>query len=249
MGFKAKNDFFDFSMYVKFQYRYALNEECQIFLKNVTDSVMSRDTLVKSGTELWRSQIGSNIMQDDEELNFSVYPLSKTRMTPCREFASDGRASPKGIVALYLSFTRKTAMSEQRPWLGADISCARFVTTRDLKIIDCSKHAGSNLYGLDAVFPEDVQEAVWAAIDYGFSTPVNSAESSTDYFPTQILSELFKSLGFDGVRYKSSLCNGFNLALFNVDMAKMVDCQLFGTSSIQYEFSEASNIFPEKGIG
>jgi hypothetical protein len=34
------------------------------------------------------------------------------------------------------------------------------------------------------------------------------------------------------------------LALFNVDMAEMVDCQLFDTKRIDYEFSEASTVSP-----
>jgi hypothetical protein len=99
------------------------------------------------------------------------------------------------------------------------------------------------MLGWDAASPDDIQEAVWASIDRGFSRPVDSAAGSTEYIPTQILSELFKSRGLDGVGYRSALHDGYNLALFNVDMAKMVDCQLFNTKRIDYEFSEASTVF------
>jgi hypothetical protein len=246
MGFNTKNDFINFSMYVIHQYRYALNEESRLFLQNVAESVTSRIVELQTGTEYWRSQIGYKLVPDDNDadgVTSYIYPYSVERMTPSHEYASDGRVNPKGITALYLSSTRETAMSEVRPWLRAEISCARFLTTRLLRIVDCSKHAEKNLLGWDAVLPEEVQEAVWASIDRGFSRPVDSAAGSTEYIPTQILSELFKSLGFDGVRYKSALHDGHNLALFNVDMAKMVDCQLFDTKRIVYEFSEASDLF------
>ena len=72
---------------------------------------------------------------------------------------------------------------------------------------------------------------------------MDSAAGSTEYIPTQILSELFKSLELDGVRYKSALHDGYNLALFNVVMAKMVDCQVFDAKCIHYEFSVASDLF------
>lgn len=245
MGFKTPDDFFHFSLCVTHQFRYALSEECQLFLQNVTESVTTRVAQLDAGAEFWRSQIGLQIVPDGEdELVYHAYPYDKERMTPSSEFVTDGRVNPRGITALYLSSTKETAMSEVRPWLKAEISCARFRTTRDLRIVDCSKHADKNLLGWDAASPEDIQKAVWGAIDRGFSRPVDSARGSTEYIPTQILSELFKSLGFDGVGYKSALHDeGYNLALFNVDMAEMVDCQLFDTKRIDYEFSEASAVF------
>ena len=244
MGFKKNDDFFIFSMYVTHQYRYALNEECRLFLQNVTESMSSRIETLKAGTEFWRSQIGSQLVPDEkDELVYYAHPYAEERMTPSPDFVTDGRVNPKGITALYLSTTKETAMSEVRPWMGAEISCAKFRTTRDLEIVDCSVHADKNMFGWDAASPEDIQEAVWASIDRGFSRPVDSAAGSTEYIPTQILSELFKSRGLDGVRYRSALHDGYNLALFNVDMAEMVDCQLFDTKRIDYEFSEASTVF------
>lgn len=245
MGFKTKDDFFIFSMYVTHKYRYALNQECRLFLQNVTESVVSRIAELQVGSKFWRSQIGFQLVPDGEdELVYYAYPYAEDRMTPSPEFVIDGRVNPKGITALYLSSTKETAMSEVRPWLRAEISCARFRTTRGLRIVDCSKHADKNLLGWDAASHEDIQEAVWASIDRGFSRPVDSAAGATEYIPTQILSELFKSLGLDGVGYKSALHDGYNLALFNVDMAEMVDCQLFDTKRIDYEFTEASTASP-----
>lgn len=246
MGFQHKNDYFNFSLLVTHAFRYALNDDCRVFLQNVTDSVSSRLAHVVAGTEFWRAQIGSDIKpeeSDSDGVTYQVYPFGAERMKPRAEFVSHGRANPKGITALYLASNKETAMSEVRPWLKAEVSCAKFVTTQDLKIVDCTRHIGKNLLGVFAETDEHILEAVWADIDRAFARPIGFADGETEYIPTQILSELFKSLGYDGVVYKSSVQVGYNLALFDVDHAKFVECQLFDTKRISYEFSEASGLF------
>jgi hypothetical protein len=54
--------------------------------------------------------------------------------------------------------------------------------------------------------------------------------------PTQIIAELFKSKGFDGIWYKSLLSNdGCNLALFNLDDAEVISCGLWEATSIRFD--------------
>lgn len=56
-----------------------------------------------------------------------------------------------------------------------------------------------------------------------FSEPVERGDESLDDIPTQILAETFRSLGFDGVGYKSSYGEkGFNGALFDLAGADLV---------------------------
>ncbi len=246
MGFKSKGDYFNFAMLVNHAFRYALNDECRVFLQNVTDSVSARLAHIKTGSEFWRAQIGSEIQPDESDLDgvtYHVIPFDSERMKPRSEFVSHGRANPKGIAALYLASDKETAMSEVRPWLKAEVSCAKFVTNQDIKIVDCTRLIGKNLLGVHAETDEQILEAVWADIDRAFARPVGYADGETEYIPTQILSELFKSLGYDGVGYKSSVHVGYNLALFDMDHAKFVECQLFEAKRISYEFSEASGLF------
>lgn len=246
MGFQSKNDYFNFSLLVTHAFRYALNDECRDFLQHVSDSVSTRVANIAKGSEFWRAQIGYDLQEDESDsdgVSFSIYPYSAERMKPRHEFASHGRANPKGIAALYLASDKVTAMSEVRPWLKAEVSCANFVITQDIKIVDCARYIGKNLFGVFAETEEEILEAVWADIDRAFSRPVSYADVETEYIPTQILSELFKSLGYDGVGYKSSVHDGYNLALFDMDHAKFVECQIFDTKRISYEFSEASGMF------
>jgi hypothetical protein len=59
--------------------------------------------------------------------------------------------------------------------------------------------------------------------------------------PTQVLAELFKTSGFDGIAYRSSLGPGHNIALFDVNAAELVNCFLFKVENLKFEFQEAAN--------
>jgi hypothetical protein len=244
--FNTKDDYRDFAMRVKFAHRYALNDEVQKFLTCVAESVDQRSKIITKGSRFCRAQIGSDWIQDeadDSGFTFENRPFMRERMTPSQPFANDGRVMPRGIVSLYLASSRETAMSEVRPWVNADVSCANFEISHNLKIVDCSVHADKNILGWNAKTPEEIQEAVWADIDRAFSRPVSRDEDALDYIPTQILAELFKSLGYDGVGYKSALCEGgYNLALFDLNSAIFKSSQLFTVCGISFRFSEASQL-------
>jgi hypothetical protein len=143
-------------------------------------------------------------------------------MKPITSEAPEGRANPKGILYLYLATRKETAMAEVRPWLGSYISVAQFRTLKDMVLIDCSIHHIRNvIYWKEPEDPIEREEAVWSDIDKAFSKPITSNDRSADYIPTQIIADLFKTNGFDGVYYKSLLYEGFNVALFDINSAKL----------------------------
>lgn len=49
--------------------------------------------------------------------------------------------------------------------------------------------------------------------------PVLPQGAAIDYIPSQYLCEFIKKSGFDGVVYRSSVSDGFNLALFDPNKA------------------------------
>lgn len=241
MPFKDSKDFLHFQLLVKYQYRYTINQEIQTFLFNVLESLEHRVATISEGKNFWRAQIGYEINTaptEDGGFSYEQLPYSEARMKPDYRFSGDGRVNPKGIASLYLASTKETAMSEIRPWKEAKISCARFEITRQLRIIDCAVHAGNTLFESKYGTQQDIQEVIWSQIDNAFSRPVSVSEESVEYIPTQILAELFKSQGYDGVGYKSSLTScGYNLALFDLNSAAMKDCQLFSVNDISFDFS------------
>ena len=67
-------------------------------------------------------------------------------------------------------------------------------------------------------------------------------DDTAEYVPTQILAELFRSKGYDGVAYKSAFgADGYNIALFKIDSAVQLNCFLYKATKIDFDFSESAN--------
>ena len=131
-------------------------------------------------------------------------------------------------------------MSEVRPWLGTYISCALFRTTRPLYVVNCSTLKGRRIVHYFNE-PDDCEKenAVWTQIGQAFSEPTTSGDKTADYVPTQIIAELFKTEGYDGIAYKSAFGDdGYNIALFDLADAKLTACTLHEAESLRFSFSE-----------
>jgi len=163
-------------------------------------------------------------------------PWQQKEMKPIPNWQGEGRANPRGIPSLYVANTPDTALAEIRPWLGAKISVARLDLERDLSVIDCSRHhAMDSFLNIFEDHTKSEEDGIWYAIDRAFAKPVSKEDEAKDYIPTQIIAELFKSEGYDGIVYKSLLSdNGFNLALFNLNNAKVCHCELYQLDSIKF---------------
>lgn len=139
-------------------------------------------------------------------------------------------------------------MSEVRPAVGDHVSVGQFKTLKPMTIVNCFEghDSGINvfsdtenrLYEPDAA---DREKAIWNDIDRSFSEPIKGSDSSADYAPTQIIAELFRSKGLDGIAYKIHLGGGYNVALFDVTAADIINCFLFEMESIDYKFKETAN--------
>jgi hypothetical protein len=152
-------------------------------------------------------------------------------------------ASPGVRLGLYLSTRTETAMSEVRPWIGSLVPCALFRAVRDLNIVDLSVNHGKGVvFYFEEPNAKKKEEAVWTHIDQAFSTPITSEDDVAEYVPTQIIAELFKSEGYDGIAYKSAFGeDGYNIALFNIDDAKLVSCILHEVRAAQFTFQQKDN--------
>jgi len=165
-------------------------------------------------------------------------------MIPDAKFAREGRVNPKGIPCLDLADDAETAMAEVRPWLWSYVSLAQFRMKSDALIIDCSfdddrRNTRSSEQSDD---PAERERAVWSDISEAFSAPVTINDSDTDYVPTQILTELFRGAGCEGVAYRSRLGKGRNIALFRTDAAEFVTCDLYSTQSVSFTFQKQESV-------
>ena len=83
---------------------------------------------------------------------------------------------------------------------------------------------------------------MWTHIDRAFSQPTTSRDDTADYVPTQMLAELFKTEGFDGISYKSAFGDdGYNIALFNLDDAELTSCRLHDVTSVEFSFEQSGS--------
>lgn len=246
MSFKSWQSYWIFARKIMQSHRYMHDQDTKDFFCEVLNTCQSRIEILHGGRVLWRSQLGGSVRtQKDDEGNVigeEPCPHPRKRMYPREHMATEGRVNPKGIPCLYLATTKETAMSESRPWIGSEISVAQFKIIENLKIIDCSLNSSlTPLYfdvneGLYEPNEEEREQSVWAHIDKAFSQPVTQNENQAHYAPTQIIAELFKSNGYDGVKYKSMLGSGYNVALFNIKSAELLQCFLCEVKNVSFEF-------------
>ena len=242
--FKSWRSYHSFAFNVMRKNRYVFPKEIDNFLNTVSATSENRRFRIRKGKTFWRAQHGytlTRIQQDSQEFEVEG-PRPQERMKPLRQSAREGRINPKGIPCLYLGSDKDTAMAKVRRWLGEYISVAQFKTNKNLSIVDCRiRIEESSKIHFNEPPRNTREELVWSDINRSFSQPVTSDEGIAEYAPTQILAEAFQRNGFDGILYKSLLGSGYNLAIFDIDCADILNCFLFKTSKIKFKFEQAAN--------
>jgi RES domain len=221
------------------------DENVEEFLRIVLDTTEKRIETVPSDSFVWRAQLGNCSKpryQDNEHVTDDPVPYPPNRMKPLKDRAKEGRANPKGIPYLYVATDPETAAAEVRPWVGSLISVGQFKISRPLRVVNCTTHDKATLISVGGEpSPEKREESVWSSIDKAFATPVMPADDLADYAPTQIIAELFKMHKFDGIRYRSSLGSGHNIALFDLCAADLIDRFLFEIESVKFKAKKTTN--------
>lgn len=162
---------------------------------------------------------------------------------PPKRRSSHGRANPAGIPYLYLGSRPDTAVAEVRPHTGEFAYVADF-TILSLKAVDLR-----NPRKLVSPFIlADASEIGQLRADLPFlerlgeelTRPVQPSGAAIDYIPSQYLCEFIKKSGFDGVVYRSSVSDGYNLALFNPELAVGGDVTLYNVSRVSVAVNACS---------
>jgi len=234
--FKSWNSFLSFRHKKKQEERYFHDKEVQDFFADVMATARERVELIPKGHQYWRAQLGCDeepLYDNGQIVDYNAVPYPDKRMKPLADEASEGRINPKGISCLYLSTDEKTAISEVRPLVGSYVTVVQFKTLKNLKVIDCScgeiNPMNITVYDMDKLWklktpkPKEATQVVWRWIDLAFSEPTDRNDKTADYVPTQIIAELFKTNGFDGIKYKSLFNNGNNVALYDINSAKQIN--------------------------
>lgn len=248
--FTSWQSYFNFAYKVHSQYRFIYDEEIKNFFETLLETSVTRTVHLPCGSKLWRAQLGCDlepVYDDDGTLLYSEeIQFTKDRMKPLANKATDGRANPKGIPYLYLANERNTAVAEMRPWKGAKCSVGQFRVNKDLRLIDFSKDKSSKFFFNE---PDAHQKelSVWSHINQAFSRPVSTSEQNSEYVPTQIITEVFKSNSFDGIAYKSNFGKGHNIALFDLETAELLKCYLYEIKKMEFVGDIVTNPTHYKG--
>ena len=247
--FASWRSYENFARRVRQKRRYVWGPEVTAFLDTILATVRNRARKISKGSILYRAQQGIEYHEDDDGVDILAY--GGERMKPLSGRAREGRANSAGIPILYLASSEQTAISEVRPWIGPEQSVAQFKVVRDVKVIDLSPGHGqtsfqhlfySELLGEKPVSQEKKEEAVWIDVDNAFSRPITRSEETAEYVPTQILSELFCESGYEGLVYRSQFGeSGYNIALFDVQDADIINAAPYQVTSIDVKFEEIGN--------
>lgn len=157
---------------------------------------------------------------------------------PPFQYATAGRANSAGITCLYLTGDIDTTFHEIRARDFDYISVGEFLLKKDIKIVDLSN--------LDNISPFSTVsfDSVWFAINmkilkqisYEIAKPLRRQDSDLDYLPAQYITDFVKSLGYDGIRYRSTLnASGVNYAIFNEKNFKCQKVDVYYIRSMVYE--------------
>lgn len=134
---------------------------------------------------------------------------------PDPKVVRDGRSNPRFIRYLYMAESPTTAVFEVRPLLNSAVNVAGIVVKEPLRIADIAVDID-----MDPEKVKGIDEWLLSFIQCAFSSPTNNPD---DYIPTQIIAEFFRHLGYDGIRYSSSLHKGgFNLTVFDTSKCEPI---------------------------
>lgn len=134
---------------------------------------------------------------------------------PDPKFIRDGRSNPRFIRYLYMAESPTTAVFEVRPLLYSAVNVSGIEVKETLRV---------SIIAVDIDMNPDKEKSsdewLLSFIQSAFSSPTNNPD---DYIPSQVIAEFFRYLGYDGIRYGSSLHkDGYNLTIFDVSKCEPV---------------------------
>lgn len=163
---------------------------------------------------------------------------SRDSTAPEPNKVTNGRANPDHIRYLYVCEDDNTPVYEVRPVIGDQVSVARFRLNREVKLYDLTSPKQSFEDRSFKSIEEYESAKLFSAIGDMFSRPFNGDPAK--YIATQFLAEEIKNMGFDGLRFNSSLnTGGINVVLFDPDVCKAVSSEWVEIKGIHIEKDEA----------
>ena len=220
----------DFCYNIKHVNRFHSQQVNFIQLKKLLENMVI--DVAKGTLTLFRSRIC------DEKSYVTGYTTKKMGVPPI-PLTTAGRTNSEGVQCLYLSGNEETTFHEVRARDLDHVSVGKFVQTKALKIVDLSL--------FDEIGPFSIPDfdMTWFAINIEIirkigdeiAKPMRRFDSTLDYVPTQYICDYVKHLGYDGIKFKSTLVNGgINYAVFNEKQFECVEVKVVQIGNINYKW-------------
>lgn len=180
-----------------------------------------------AGAEFYRARIWTNNIGFDKN-NIGAPPAGR---------ASAGRANPEGISCLYLANSIKTTLHETRAGLYDFATVGKFLLNDEIRVVDLSAIDKLSPFNVDNIDLLAANSEHLKKIGYEISRPLRKHDSRLDYLPTQYICDYVKSIGFNGIQYKSTMCtDGINIAVFDEKKFSCIETYDFDINAINYDY-------------
>lgn len=235
------------------QFRKHLETQNYFDLEPKLDSLFakldSRIAVVEpEGQVYWRARLGvaARFWRHEGFSSQLVYKPYQDALlgAPPPPLASAGRLNRAGVSFLYLASDVPTACAEIRPHPSQQLSVGQYRSVRPLRLADLEADI-ADFATSDAQL--DLYAFVFAA-DQAMSLPVLPGEAS-GYSITQLIADVLRHRGFDGVAFKSSVAKGGrNVCIFKPADFEYVagSARVWGVQALHYELSESDSVLTEE---
>lgn len=202
-------------------------------LKEFFESPVMQNVINKGDSDFYRARISNEIGYKRDEMG-----------PPPIEKATSGRANSQGIRCLYLSNDQITTIHEIRARDFDYISIGQFRAKQELRIVDLSNLEKISPFSMDVFNAEwfSINMSILMKISGEIAKPLRRQDSDLDYLPSQYIADYIKSLGYDGICYRSTLKKtGVNYAIFDSKKFECVGVSLVHVNSVEYDITCVEN--------
>ena len=187
------------------------NYSKETYLLTIREYLPKYEADVDIGTILYRARSATGVkLYNDIESEISPAPP---------KYTTTNRMSPSGISYLYLSDIRESTFAEIRANEGENrYIVGDFRANKNLKIIDFTREVKFE----KNIFSEEYSEADnWISAFFDnfikeLTTPIDKEkrDCSYEYVATQVLAEYIRYLGYEGIKFSSTVADGNTYVFF-----------------------------------
>jgi RES domain-containing protein len=181
-------------------------------IREMLRRLQSRIEMFSETNSFFRARIGvhERAVEWDTGAHAFIPYANELMLAPRPPLASAGRLNRAGVSYLYVATDAATAVAEVRPHPGHVVSTGTVQLTHVSRVADFSRVRLAEFSSSDAQL-EDFE--FLSTIERDFATPVVPEERS-NYLLGQLVADVLRELGFDGVAYRSSVSTGINFCFF-----------------------------------